>query len=89
MSRGSSGMGGSPAWMTDGHLAVQVVMWNPQVFPTNAEQWSQALSVTFWSDGTLSAIPSGTRNGMDISMEIVRVGGGVQLVRFPFGIDGF
>jgi hypothetical protein len=67
----------------------QVLMWNPQVFPANAEQWSRVLLLTFWSDGSVTSTTSGTRNGMDISLELVRVSAGVELIRFPFGIDGF
>ena len=66
----------------------QVVMWNPEVFPSNPEQWTRGLLVTLWSNGSLTSRPFGSNNGMDVTTEIVRTGG-LSLVRFPFTIDGF
>ena len=69
-------------------LAVQVVMWNPTVFPQNPEQWTPALDVTLWSDGRATARPHGSADGMSITLETWSVDER-HYVRFPFGIDGF
>ena len=63
-------------------------MWNPEVFPGNPEQWTRALAITMWSDGTATAQPYGTKDGMNIAMETYESGNRTY-VRFPFTIDGF
>jgi hypothetical protein len=71
-----------------GEFYAQIVMWNPVVFPSNAEQWSKGLHVTLWSNGTATAERYGTRNGMGIRMEVY-TDNGQKFVRFPFSIVGF
>jgi hypothetical protein len=71
-----------------GEFGVQVVMWNPTVFPTNAEQYTQPLRATLWSDGSVTSRSLGTRDGMRIRMETYTAHG-TRYVRFPFSIDGF
>jgi hypothetical protein len=67
--------------------SVQVLMYNPLVFPGNPSQWSQVL--TFHNTGTqITATLSGTLNGIHIAMETFTTPGGQLRVRFPFTIDG-
>ena len=67
--------------------AVQVVMFNPQVFPTNPEQSTRGMRVRFWSDGSVTRERFGTRDGMGLWTQLVERGNR-QFVRFPFTIDG-
>jgi hypothetical protein len=68
-------------------FSVQVVMYNPLVFPANQSQWSQVL--TFYNTGTqITSSLSGTLNGIHISLETFTTPGGQLRVRFPFTIDG-
>ena len=69
-------------------LAVQVVMWNPTVFPANPEQFTQGLQVTLWSNGRVTGRPFGTKDGMEIDLEVQAGPGGQRRVRFPFTIEG-
>lgn len=67
---------------------VQVLMYNPLVFPSNASQWSRAM--TYVRDPvthTFATSYSGTRNGIDVRLETFVQGGHVR-ARFPFTIDG-
>jgi len=71
-----------------GEVFAQVLMWNPTEFPNNPEQWSEGLRATLWSDGSVTAAPYDTQNGITIRMETWREGS-QRYVRFPFSIDGF
>jgi len=71
-----------------GEVYAQVLMWNPLEFPNNPEQWSEGLRATLWSDGTVTAVPYDTQNGITIRMETWHEEG-ERYVRFPFSIDGF
>ncbi len=62
-------------------------MWNPTVFPANPEQYSMGLHVTMWSNGTATAEPYGTKDGIIIRMEVFEQNGR-RYVRFPFSIEG-
>ena len=67
----------------------QVVMHNPAVFPSNPDQWSQALRVT--KDPVtdlLRTFDLGTHNGMHVSAQDFYDANGVRRVRFPFTIEG-
>lgn len=66
----------------------QVLMHNPEVFPENAEQSTHGLEVSLWSNGTATARPFGTRDGMDIALEIFTDTDGQNYFRLPFDIDG-
>jgi hypothetical protein len=66
----------------------QVLMWNPTVFPSNPEQYSEGLDVTLWSNGRATARRYGSKDGITIQMETY-VANGTRYVRFPFSIDGF
>jgi len=68
-------------------FAVQILMWNPQEFPANPEQWSHGLRVTQWSNGRVTGVPFGAEDGMQVGLETVIVDG-ERHVRFPFTIDG-
>ena len=88
-----------PLWELDRRVALlppfpvhavdlQVLMWNPAVFPSNPEQWSNRLRARLWSNGRVTARSLGTRNGIEIELEVVRQPDGSRSVRFPFSIDG-
>jgi len=80
----------SPAWMDDGTFAVQVVMWNPTVFPATPEQCTQGLLVQLAPDGQVTAEPYGTdQGGMQIWHELGHDADGRPVLRFKFSIPGF
>jgi hypothetical protein len=67
--------------------SVQVVMYNPTVFPANPSQFSQVL--TFHNTGTqITGTLSGSFNGIHIQMQTFTTPSGQLRVRFPFTIDG-
>jgi hypothetical protein len=68
---------------------LQVLMWNPTVSPGNPEQCSRRLGVTLGSNGRVTARSTGTRDGMDIELEMVSNPDGTRSVRFPFSLDWF
>lgn len=67
---------------------VQVVMYNPQVFPANPSQWSPALRVHTEQPGELRFEPTGTRNGISVRAELFTTPSGQLRARFPFQIAG-
>jgi hypothetical protein len=85
-----TGAGGvPPEWMLDGQFSVQIVMWNPQVFPGLPEQFTAALYVTVSPDGTVHTEPFGTSvGGLEIWHEIETNAAGETVIRFPFSIPG-
>lgn len=68
--------------------AVQVVMWNPEVFPANPEQYSNVMNVTVWLSGRVDVSYAGTNDNMQVYTQVIH-DGGYNFVRFPFSIDGF
>jgi DNA-binding beta-propeller fold protein YncE len=70
------------------HFTVQVVMFNPEVFPENAEQWTNALEVWVWGDGRVTTRRFGQRDGMDLWLDTFTDPSGQRFYRFPFSIDG-
>jgi hypothetical protein len=70
-------------------VSVQVLMWNPVVFPRNPEQSSRGLTMTMWSDGSVTGRHFGPRDGIQIRLETVVDALGNRFARFPFTIDGF
>jgi hypothetical protein len=79
------------AWAQDvpfEQFAVQVLMWNPEVFPSNPEQHSQVLSVVVWTSGLVDTSLSGTRDNIDVFAETLWADG-AHYLRFPFQIEGF
>ena len=93
-SMGSGGTSGrsnraSPEWMLDGTFNVQVIMWNPRVFPGTPEQFSVGLEVTINPNGSVSSVPYGASLGdVDISVEIGTNAAGRRVISFPFAIGG-
>ena len=80
----------TPAWMLDGDFAVQVLMWNPQVFPGQPEQYTAGLYVSIQPDGSVLTAPYGTDlGGMAVWHEIDTNAAGQRVIRFPFSIPGF
>ena len=71
-------------------FAVQVVMWNPWVFPGQPEQSSPVLQVDVMSNGRVRTMQHGTGvGGMEIWHEVVTEADGSKAIRFPFSIPGF
>jgi hypothetical protein len=68
-------------------LTFQVVMYNPQMFPSNPDQFSQALRITKTGYGQLQSEYFGATDGVHISAQVFWVNGQPR-VRFPFTIDG-
>jgi hypothetical protein len=80
---------GSPSWMTDGEFAVQVLMWNPTVFPSMPEQYTAGLHVTIAPNGSVSTTPFGDdQGGLSIWAEITTNSNGQRMISFPFQIPG-
>jgi len=75
-------------YVTD-RFAVQVVMWNPYVFPGQPEQWTPGLEVEVLPSGRVRTTQYGSSTGMDIWAEVVTKRDGTRVVRFPFSIPGF
>ena len=76
--------------MTDGRFAVQVVMWNPSVFPGMPEQFTAGLYVQVQADGSVVATPYGDdQGGLEIWHEVTTDDDGQPVIRFPFSIPGF
>jgi hypothetical protein len=78
----------SPDWMDDKTFSVQVVMWNPTVFPGQPEQFTGGLKVTLKPDGTISTRPFGDSIGMQVWAETFVNQDGKKAIRFPFTIEG-
>ncbi len=68
-------------------VTMQVLMYNPLVFPSNSSQWSRALRLVRNPDQGITTTYSGTQNGIDVQAELFQ-SGGVTRVRFPFQILG-
>lgn len=68
-------------------LTVQVVMYNPQMFPSNPDQFSRAMRVTKTGPDTVSTEYFGLRDGIGLRAQVSTVNG-LPVVRFPFTIDG-
>jgi hypothetical protein len=68
--------------------SVQVVMWNPEVFPGNPEQYTDVLNVTVWLSGNVQVTRTGSVDHMGIDYEVFSQDG-YNYLRFPFTIDGF
>lgn len=70
-------------------FVVQVLMWNPYVFPGQPEQWSEPLHVQVTTAGRVRVTPLGDGAGMGLSAEVSKGPDGETLLSFPFSIDGF
>ncbi len=69
-------------------MFAQVLMWNPNVFPENPEQFTQGIEVNVWPDGTVTTRRFGDKDGMDIDVEVLERHADHLLVKFPFSIQG-
>lgn len=78
----------TPEWMADGEFAVQVVMWNPGVFPQLPEQYTYSLYVKINPDGTVLSRPMSPTTGMEVWTELDTNADGQPVIRFPFSIPG-
>jgi len=65
----------------------QVVMWNPEQFPSNPAQWTEALAVTVRRFGSVQSERFGTSNGMTIWADVFDDEQGQTWLSLPFGID--
>jgi hypothetical protein len=87
---GDGPAGTTPEWMLDGDFALQVLMWNPEVFPGQPEQYTAGLYVSIQPDGSVVTTPFGTDlGGMQVWHEIDVNAAGQRVIRFPFLIPGF
>jgi hypothetical protein len=70
--------------------AYEVLMWNPEVFPGQPEQYTAGLNVSIQPDGSVVTARYGTDvGGMAIWHEIDTNVAGQTVIRFPFSIPGF
>ena len=67
-------------------IYAQVLMYNPEIFPNNPSQWSRAVKVHRFGDGTLSTVFHGQRNGILLRVVTENING-VEYIRFPFIIE--
>lgn len=73
-----------------GTFSAQVLMWNPDEFPDNPEQFTAGLRVIMWSNGRVTGRRYGSSDGMELTLETYReTASGQRFLRFPFSIDGF
>lgn len=67
---------------------VQVLMYNPVIFPNNPSQWSKPMKVTLAPNGTLTTEYSGNSNGIGVRAMMFVDSSGQTRIRFPFRIRG-
>lgn len=67
-------------------VTAQVLMWNPGVFPTNPEQFSEGILVKIWSDGTVTGETYGASDNMHIEVDTFTYSDGNTYYYFPFSI---
>jgi len=75
-------------------FTAQVLLWSPQTFPNNPEQYSNGLLVRVYSDGSVLGYPYGASDNMRVWAKGTVVDGvpGVDRhveISFPFEIQGF
>lgn len=81
VSRTGANTGAKP-WRT---FHVQIVMWNPVVFPENSEQSTPGLRIDVYADGTVKSRRFGEADGdMDLEVEVKHVGDGLIELTVPF-----
>jgi hypothetical protein len=69
-------------------FTMQVLMFNPLVFPDNVVQWSRPMTVFRHPDYSITTSYSGDGNGIDVQAQTFLDGGGRTRLRFPFTIQG-
>ena len=67
---------------------VQVVMYNPVMFPQNPSQWSRAMRVEVDANGNVLTSYWGSGNGIGVRAATFTDSLGIQRMRFPFSIVG-
>jgi subtilisin-like proprotein convertase family protein len=78
-----------PAWMLDGSFSIQILMWNPTVFPGLPEQYTTGLHVQITPQGRILAQPFGGSQGqMSLGYETLTNAEGQRVIRFPFVVGG-
>ncbi len=78
---------GIQPWRT---FFVQIVMWNPAVFPENPEQSTPGMRVDVYPDGRVTTSKYGEPDGiMDCEIEVTDNGDGTIRLRVPFVVGGF
>ena len=71
------------------NFTVQVLMWNPGVFPTQPEQFTHGLAVFVSPTGDVRTIPYGrNQGGMKVWAETYHDARGRKILRFPFSVSG-
>lgn len=85
-----SGTWNGPSWQPEPYsrFYAQVVMWNPQDFPQNPEQYTPLLEVSIWHNGAVTGRIQGSGDGMTISLKTFTGEDGQRYFTFPFTIDG-
>jgi hypothetical protein len=69
-------------------ISVQVVMYNPEIYPQNPEQWSQRMVLAVVPGRSTKLQGTGTENGIHVTVETFVDKLGRVRMRFPFTIDG-
>jgi len=69
-------------------MFVQVVMWNPDQFAGNPEQSTNGLELAIFSDGTYTATPYGSSDGMNLQCQTVTMADGRRFAQLAFTING-
>lgn len=77
-----------PPWAWDGEFAVQILLWNPAVFPELPEQCSYGLRVRVLPGGGVLSAPFGTGTGIEVWAETDVNAQGQPVLRFPFTVPG-
>ena len=69
-------------------MSVEVVSYDPDLFPLDPNRWSQRLDVFVAPNEYPMVCWNGTQNGIQISYETFTGEDGKEYLRFPFTIDG-
>ena len=77
-----------PGWLNGGSFSVQVLMWNPALFPNRPIQWSNGLAVDIDRAGRINSVPFGSTTGMGVWVESSLDETGKRTLRFPFSLPG-
>jgi len=70
------------------NFSMQTLMYNPQAFPQNPDQWSQRLRLTVLPGGLVQGELHGNLNGIHQSLATFTDPNGDLYMTFPFLIDG-
>lgn len=70
------------------NFSMQTLMFNPEVFPTNPNQWSNRMRITVLPGGIVQGDLHGTLNGIHQQLATFTDPNGDLHMTFPFLIDG-